>query len=215
VSKLFLQYTKQELFSGSLAHLSAVDYVDDTTQVALPTWVPDWSRPVEHPPFETLGISFNAGGTSAPRLRFSSTNDLLIISGKKLSCVDRLGTIRYNELAILYTTLSTLVSTPTPTGIDAARLKLLDWLNDCHKTAFGDGFSPTQEIFNSKSYRKFCKALYFTGDSEDESPPLRTMVDRLSRLYFFLTRGLELQSRAKPLVEEDESAIRSTFFDIN
>jgi hypothetical protein len=52
---------------------------------------------------------------------------------------------------------------------------------DCHRTAFGDEFSPTQGIFNSKSYRKLCKALYFTGVLENESPLLKTMVDRLEQ----------------------------------
>jgi hypothetical protein len=221
VSRLFIQYTKQELISGSLAHLSATNYIDDTTQVVLPTWVPDWSRPVEHIPFEALGMSLNAGGTRVPRLSFSSNNDLLIIMGKRVSSVDRLGTIRYSELTTLCTTLSTTLSTPTPTAIDVARLKLsvtqwlLDWLADCHKTAFGDEFSPTQEMLNSKSYRRFCKAICHTGDLESESPLVKTIVDRLDRLYLLLSRSLELQSSARPLVNEDESEIQSTIFDLD
>lgn len=41
VPAVFIQYTKHEFISGSLAHLSATDYIDDITKVALPTWVPD------------------------------------------------------------------------------------------------------------------------------------------------------------------------------
>jgi hypothetical protein len=37
----------------------------------------------------------------------------------------------------------------------------------------------------------------------------------LSRLYLLLSRSLELQSRARPLVEEDERDIQTTVFDIN
>ena len=220
VSKLFVQYTKQELISGSLAQLSFTDYIDDNIQVALPTWVPDWSRPVEHLSIEAFETSTSAGGTSVPHLHFSSTNNLLIIKGKKVSYIDRIGTMRYSELITLYTTFITILSAPTPTAIDAARLKLsitqwlLDWLTDCHKTAFGDGFSPTQEMFNSQSYRRFCKALCFSNDLENESSFVKTMVDRLSRLYLLLTRSLELQSRASHLVDEDESEIQSTVLGI-
>ena len=70
-------------------------------------------------------------------------------------------------------------------------------------------------MFNSRSYRRFCKALSFTGDLEIESPLVKTMVDRLSRLYLLLTRSLELQSRARQLVDEDESEIQSTVIDID
>jgi Heterokaryon incompatibility protein (HET) len=218
VSKLFVQYTKKELMSGSLAHLSATDYIDDIAQVALPTWVPDWSRPVHRPPVEALqDIYLNAGGTSVPSLSFSSTNDLLIIKGKKVSCVERLGTIRYSELVTLITTLSS----PTSTTIDAARVQLsarkwfLGWLTDCHKTAFGDGFSPTQETFSSQSYRHFCQALCSTRYLNNESPLFNAIIDRISRLYLLLTRDVELQGRGMHSIDEDEKEIISTVFDID
>lgn len=67
-SKLFVQYTKQELISGSLIHLSATNYIEDITQLVLLTWVPDWSRPVENQPLEAHGVDIGAGGTSSPSL---------------------------------------------------------------------------------------------------------------------------------------------------
>jgi hypothetical protein len=143
-------------------------------------------------------MSLNAGDTRVPRLSFSSNNDLLIIMGKRVLSVDRLGTIRFSELTTLVTTLSTTLSTLTPTVIDAARLKLsvtkwlLDWLADYYKTAFGNEFSPTQEMLNSKSYCRFCKAICHIRDLESESPLVKTIIDRLDRLYLLLSRSLEL-----------------------
>ncbi|PMD15981.1 hypothetical protein NA56DRAFT_732081 [Hyaloscypha hepaticicola] len=98
VSNVFIQYTKRELVSSSLAHLSATNYTDDVAQVILPTWVPDWSRPVDRVPFEVVGATFNAGGTTIRRLDSSCDSKLLKIDGKKVSSIGRLGTTRINEL---------------------------------------------------------------------------------------------------------------------
>ena len=203
VSNLFVQFTKQELVSGSLAHLSATDYSDDIARVALPTWVPDWSRPISAVIPEVIGLYFNAGGTSSPRVDFSPSHDLLIIEGKRLFCVNRLGTMRYIEVG------DAIISTSAK--YDAASQKLtttqfvLKWLDDCHKVAFGDDFLFTQETFNSGSYRQFCKALY--SELHDDATG---EVDHLSRLYLLLKKRLELQQNASPLVDEDESEILRT-----
>ena len=218
VSIVFSRYTKTELISGSLAHLSATDYVDDIAQVVLPTWVPDWSRPVERSPFEALeDIAVNAGGASVVHLSVSSNNDLLKIKGKKVSCVDRLGTTRYSEIATVLITHSHTESE----AIDPAKMNLLtkqwllNWLRDCHRTAFGDGFLPTREMFSSERYRRFCQALCVTHYRAVASLLLETTIDRLCKFFMLLTRSLELQSRAERLVDQDESEIISLVFDLD
>lgn len=172
-------------------------------------------------PLEALLGFFQAGGTSVPCLTFSSTDDLLIIKGKKISCVDRLGTMRYNDFATLYSTFSTPPEGITPTADVGARQKLvlkkwlLEWLTDCYKTAFSDGFSPVQEMFSSDNYRKFCKALCYKTGLNNETPLINRIVDCLSKLYLLLTRSLELESRAMDLVDEDEIEFQNAVFDIN
>ncbi len=92
VSDIFIQYTKRELVSSSLVHLSATNYMDDVAHTALPIWVPDWTRPVDRVPFEGFGAIFNWGGTTIRRLDFSCNSKLLKIDGKKVSSIGRLGT---------------------------------------------------------------------------------------------------------------------------
>jgi hypothetical protein len=91
---------------------------------------------------------------------------------------------------------------------------ILGWLTDCHKTAFGEGFSPTQEVFSSKNYHEFCEALCSANYSNDDPVLSKTIIDRLSKLYLLLTSSLVLQNRGRDLIDEDESEIRSIILGI-
>ena len=224
-SRLFTEYTRQELLSGSLDHLSAINYIDDRIRVRVPTWVPDWTRPVEQVPLEALvkypsmgGFQMHAGGKRAPRVLFSS--DLLIITGKRVSSVHRLGTVLYSELSTMQSTLAARLDTPIFTALDGARTKLLctqwlvDWMEDCHRTAFGDDFSSAQEMLKSADYRRFCKALCHTGDVDFESPFLGAIIDRLTRFYSLLLRSLQLQKSGQPLDLQVETELVNTGFEM-
>lgn len=125
----------------------------------------------------------------------------------------------FSELVTLSTTICPPLTTSTLTAVDAARVKRsflqwhLDWSTDCHKIAFGDGFSPTQEMFDSQSYVRFREA--FCCNMQDGSPEIKRIYDGLSRFYLLVTRSLEPQSRARQLVDEDEREIRSFGFDLD
>ena len=218
VAEVFLQYAKQQLVAGSLLHLAATEYMDDISRVTLPTWVPDWSRNVGQIPSEMLIPSLCAGGASMPSLTISSAGNILTIRGKRLSCIERIGTMLYTELIEMYTNLG---ESNLP-GIDAVEYMQLstkqwiwDWLTDCHEVAFGEEFSPTQGMFESKDYRSFCKALCLTSDDEDEDPLVTEIVDRFANFYTLLTRSLDSQINARQIVDEDESELRETVLDMD
>ena len=210
-SDLFVRFTKQELAAGSLIHLSATNYVNEDAQLALPSWVPDWSLGVDSPPLGSLGITFAAGGKTAPRLKVSSSHDLLTISGKKISLVSKLGTRRYHECN------SAALSINPTAGAKARetimRTWCLNWLGQCQEVAFGDDLLLTQEFCATEIYRRFCKALYSYNGSDSEM--VNSAVDRLSRLYLLLVDSLA-QGDCTPLkVDKDSTDITTTFFDLD
>lgn len=51
-----------------------------------------------------------------------------------------------------------------------------------------------QETLSSESYHHFCKALCCEFDWNNDTPPLKTAVEHLSRLYLLLTKSLQSQA---------------------
>jgi hypothetical protein len=96
VTDVFEESTARVLLGGSLEHLAATVYLEDAARTDLPSWVPDWSSPVDSWPFEALAFASwskpNAGGHTAPSLYIGPGPHLLSIKGRIVSSISRIGT---------------------------------------------------------------------------------------------------------------------------
>jgi hypothetical protein len=120
--------------------------------------------------FPALGISLNADSTTTPRLSFSSIDDLLIIEGVNYHVSDA---VVICDIMILARTQSQARHSMQLEKIQITLQWYLDWISDCHKTAFGNDFSPTREIAHSQSYRRFCQGLIVKTIQTKKGPSSR------------------------------------------
>ncbi|WQF85899.1 Putative heterokaryon incompatibility [Colletotrichum destructivum] len=92
--EVFTGFAVKQLQSGSLHILAHCVDSSKPTTLALPSWVPDWSRPGWTEPFRIRGLKASASGKAKPSIIINESTGVLRIKGRILDVVAEIETAR-------------------------------------------------------------------------------------------------------------------------
>ena len=94
-SRIYTDFTVSHISKcNSLNILYACTRSGGTSDLTLPSWVPDWTQPCHHSPFFSIELPSNAAGASEIQLRFEDDNTSLFIHGKLVDTIHTVEELR-------------------------------------------------------------------------------------------------------------------------
>ena len=94
-SKIYTDFTVSHISKrNSLDILYACTKSGGSSDLTLPSWVPDWTQPCHHAPFFSIDLPSRAAGGSVIQLRFEDNNTSLFIHGKLIDTIDTIEELR-------------------------------------------------------------------------------------------------------------------------